>query len=275
MPQERRKIELLIREVYKTQPNRRVFVDGGLHKGYHRNFAAMHFSDRIIGIEASPAIFIDFVKQKTGNYVEQVSGAEKKADKTLEIVAAPENPNYFFAGYQQVGGTFNIPNPSKDLHIRSWWNVGAKLGPEKVTINVSSISRMDAFPKLTIQMAMLLLRTQGGFDRTLIATFGEMTAPIWAEAERLRERVSELEGHAIFVGERHLAGPARHGGTQIMRLVALVLTEGQAEAAQLLRELVAQAEKDDPAVRHAIAVLDFFANNEARSARVTTERKAS
>lgn len=96
------KIELLIREVYKKQPNRRVFIDGGLHKGYHSNFAARHFSDRIIGIEASPAIFIDFIKQKTSAAkqageceifpVNAALGCRAKQGDTAQFFYSPTHP---------------------------------------------------------------------------------------------------------------------------------------------------------------------------------------
>ncbi len=81
------------------------------------------------------------------NYVEIVPGAERREGTGLEITAAAgENPNYFFAGYQQVGDKYNVPNSSPDLHLGSWRaaagalrDVGAK------ALNANPESKVDAF----------------------------------------------------------------------------------------------------------------------------------
>ncbi len=88
------------------------------------------------------------------NYVEQVQGASLTEEGTLVIQEGAENPNYFFESYQQVGDVYNIPNPSRDLHIRSWRNVSALLSKGAATYNISTNSRMDAFPIVTLNEAL-------------------------------------------------------------------------------------------------------------------------
>ncbi|MGY0797596.1 glycosyltransferase [Lysobacter sp. A286] len=87
------------------------------------------------------------------NYVERVEGAESGDAKNRLVITADvnHNPNYFFDGYQQKGDEFNIPNPSKDLHVRSWRNANAaiieqksRLGDVKV-FNLNIDSRVDCF----------------------------------------------------------------------------------------------------------------------------------
>lgn len=95
-----------------------------------------------------------FVAGVDCNYVEKVQGAETTQEGTLKIKARAENPNYFFNGYQQVGDAYNVPNPSKDLHIRSWRNVAQLLDPDLLVLNVSAVSRMDAFEKSSLQGAL-------------------------------------------------------------------------------------------------------------------------
>lgn len=81
------------------------------------------------------------------NYVELVPGAERREGTALEITAAAgENPNYFFAGYQQVGDKYNVPNSSPDLHIESWRAAAIALRDFGVTaLNANLQSRIDAF----------------------------------------------------------------------------------------------------------------------------------
>lgn len=81
------------------------------------------------------------------NYVELVPGAERREGTALEITAAAgENPNYFFAGYQQVGDKYNVPNSSPDLHIESWRAAAVALQDFGVTaLNANLESRVDAF----------------------------------------------------------------------------------------------------------------------------------
>ena len=94
-----------------------------------------------------------FVAGVDCNYVEKIEGAEATKAGTLQITNDGDNPNYFFKDYQRVGDAYNIPNPSKDLHIRSWRNVGAYLHGDVKIFNVSAASRMDAFPKISLEEA--------------------------------------------------------------------------------------------------------------------------
>lgn len=102
-----------------------------------------------------------FVAGVDCNYVEKIDGAETTESGTLKITNDSDNPNYFFKDYQRVGDAYNIPNPSKDLHIRSWRNVGKYLHDSAKVFNVSAVSRMDAFPKLSLDEAF----SQFGFKK--------------------------------------------------------------------------------------------------------------
>lgn len=82
------------------------------------------------------------------NYVAEVQGSKRAEGYVLEMAETPkENPNYFFAGYQAAGDKYNLPNPSPDLHVRSWRTVAPFLKENGMKIwNCSPISRVDAFP---------------------------------------------------------------------------------------------------------------------------------
>ncbi len=112
------------------------------------------------------------------NYVEKVDGAVKDSNNILEI--ATEDPqtnvNYFFDSYQQVGDKFNIPNPSKDLHIRSWRNVASRLDTRHIVVNVSEVSRMDAFPKQHLDSALERFTQQGKFSPALLPAHAIVSA---------------------------------------------------------------------------------------------------
>jgi hypothetical protein len=79
------------------------------------------------------------------DYVEVVSTAENRDGNVLEIVKDGDDSNYFFDGYQKTGDQYNIPNPAKDLHIRSWRNIAKKIKNSRV-INANTKSKVDAFP---------------------------------------------------------------------------------------------------------------------------------
>lgn len=96
------KIERLIRTFYRTQPRRSVFIDGGAHNGYHTNFAARHFSGRVIGVEASPVIYVELVKQKMKAAVNAneceifpinaALGCREKQGDTAQFFYSPTHP---------------------------------------------------------------------------------------------------------------------------------------------------------------------------------------
>lgn len=79
------------------------------------------------------------------DYVEKVSTAESRDGNILEIIKDGDDSNYFFDGYQKAGDQYNIPNPAKDLHIRSWRNIAEKIKTSRV-INANTQSKVDAFP---------------------------------------------------------------------------------------------------------------------------------
>ncbi|HML91678.1 hypothetical protein [Methyloceanibacter sp.] len=80
------------------------------------------------------------------NYVEIIPEAKRGGGIELEIVKAPEeNPNYFFADYQQPGDKFNIPNPNRAIHLHSWREVAVRLDPSTRILNANPVSKVDAF----------------------------------------------------------------------------------------------------------------------------------
>ena len=80
------------------------------------------------------------------DYTEQIEGAKTGEGNELVIVKDSENPNYFFDGYQRVGDKYNVPNPNKDLHVRSWRNIADVVRPKGLTIlNANLLSKVDAF----------------------------------------------------------------------------------------------------------------------------------
>ncbi len=96
------KIERLIRAFYKSQTRRSIFIDGGAHNGYHTNFAAKHYSDRVIAVEASPVIFVELVKQirqnppKPGQCevfpINAALGARATQGDTAQFFYSPSHP---------------------------------------------------------------------------------------------------------------------------------------------------------------------------------------
>ncbi len=80
-------------------------------------------------------------------YQEHVPGAELREDGTLEITGdMSENPNYFFAGYQQPGDRYNIPNPEPGLHHRAWQAVADALPAQIDVFNLNPKSALTIFP---------------------------------------------------------------------------------------------------------------------------------
>jgi len=79
------------------------------------------------------------------DYVEIVSTAKTREENILEIVKDGDDSNYFFDGYQRAGDKYNLPNPGKDLHIRSWRNVAEHIKYARI-INANLKSKVDAFP---------------------------------------------------------------------------------------------------------------------------------
>lgn len=88
-------------------------------------------------------------------YVEQLDESEIQADGTLAIEQAPtDNPNYFFAGYQQAGDRYNIPNPNPGLHGRAWQAVKAALPPQVDVVNLNPDSELTDFPFGSLEDAL-------------------------------------------------------------------------------------------------------------------------
>lgn len=92
------------------------------------------------------------------NYVEIIKGASKTENNELIIDQNIEdNPNYFFATYQQKGDSYNIPNPNPGLHERAWKHAyeALKANCSRVNdfeiMNTNSQSQVSYFPHIDIE----------------------------------------------------------------------------------------------------------------------------
>ncbi len=89
-------------------------------------------------------------------YVEILPEVEQLQGTELELRATPAaNPNYFFAGYQQKGDRYNVPNPTPDLHLRAW-RAAAKAvdGLGLSVVNCNPASALDCFPVMAWEDAL-------------------------------------------------------------------------------------------------------------------------
>ena len=82
------------------------------------------------------------------NYVEILPAAKLGHGTQLEIVEGiQQNPNYFFDDYQQVGDKYNIPNPTRPIHLDSWREIAERLIDTECKVwNGNPASKVDAFP---------------------------------------------------------------------------------------------------------------------------------
>lgn len=113
------------------------------------------------------------------NYVERINGIADgdKKNKLVVVADVKNNPNYFFDSYQRPGDEYNVPNPSKDLHVRSWRNCAValatqrdRIGPVRV-INLNQQSKVDCFENGSVPRALQVIDTIAlslakGFART-------------------------------------------------------------------------------------------------------------
>ena len=93
-----------------------------------------------------------------GNYVEQVQGSELKDNIVMEIVSDGHNPNYFFDEYQQVGDKYLKPNPTEDMHTRSWLRIKRRFPKDVLVVNCNKSSLVDAFPRVDLETARKSLK---------------------------------------------------------------------------------------------------------------------
>ncbi|NER01932.1 MAG: hypothetical protein F6K17_04405 [Okeania sp. SIO3C4] len=91
------------------------------------------------------------------NYVEFIPQAKSLEGTMLEVTENPDdNPNYFFAGYQQKGDRYNIPNPNPGLHFRSWVALQKHITTTSAKIfNCNPSSKLDIFPLVDLEDVLL------------------------------------------------------------------------------------------------------------------------
>jgi hypothetical protein len=104
------------------------------------------------------------------NYVEVVDGAKKdnNCHKLIMEKTPQSNPNYWFADYQQKGDKFNRPNLTKS-QIPAWNNLSMTLqhlGIKCAIWNCSPITKLEAFPKASLEEAMTTLESTKVTDIT-------------------------------------------------------------------------------------------------------------
>jgi hypothetical protein len=97
------------------------------------------------------------------NYVEVVDGAKKdNSYHKLVMERTPDqNPNYWFADYQQKGDKFNRPNLTKS-QIPAWNNLSMTLQNLSIhceIYNCSPITQLDAFPKMSLAESLKRLES--------------------------------------------------------------------------------------------------------------------
>ena len=80
------------------------------------------------------------------NYVERVAGSEATSGIELKITKQEANPNYFFDDYQKVGDRYNLPNPSRNIHLATWREAATILASQGVdVISANLLSKVDCF----------------------------------------------------------------------------------------------------------------------------------
>lgn len=93
------------------------------------------------------------------NYTEIVDGAKQETTNKNRIVmekTPDQNPNYWFADYQQSGDRFNLPN-LQGCQLPSWDRLHTTLSTLHINaevINCSPISQIDVFKKMDLDAAI-------------------------------------------------------------------------------------------------------------------------
>ncbi|WP_425410215.1 hypothetical protein [Hyphococcus sp.] len=85
-------------------------------------------------------------------YTEMVPGARRRQGTQLEIVEEADNPNYFFKSYQQPGDRYNLPNPTRGLHVDAWREAALNLKNAGVKVyNANPDSAVRVFPYIDLK----------------------------------------------------------------------------------------------------------------------------
>jgi glycosyltransferase involved in cell wall biosynthesis len=145
------------------------------------------------------------------NYVERVAGVVDggQQNKLIVVDEITSNPNYFFESYQQPGDEFNVPNPSKDLHVRSWRNSAEtirnqqqRLGAVRV-VNLNEASRVDCFENGRWESAIdAVSKKVGNIARDLSRTF----LPHPSSSRALTNEIQLAVQRAVVRRERNSVG---------------------------------------------------------------------
>lgn len=160
------------------------------------------------------------------NYVERVTGTTDGDSKNKLVVKdhIENNPNYFFDGYQQKGDQFNLPNPSKDLHVRSWRNASAAIRQrardlgEIAIVNLNGESRVDCFANESWRTALQdMHRYAVDLGRSL---FCDLSMP-----PDVRARASTDVADAIFFAVTGNKGSLHQANVTISHREAIGLTK--------------------------------------------------
>jgi len=89
------------------------------------------------------------------NYINHVKGSKLVNGKLVITETPTKNPNYWFDNYQEKGDIYNVPN-TNTWHIPAWKKIATYIKNRDIqVINCSSISKIDCFPKSTLDNELL------------------------------------------------------------------------------------------------------------------------
>ena len=130
--------------------------------GSHTCGWAAHLGYRdilLLGIDSS---YINYIKE--ARPIDLTPPANDNIAAVLEITEdPPQNPNYFFDGYQRKGDLYHVPNsqsdPARATHLVAWQNIRQALANNDVlVVNANPASQVEVFPKAPFPDATRLLQ---------------------------------------------------------------------------------------------------------------------
>jgi len=90
------------------------------------------------------------------NYVEFVDGCVRDGPGLKMEKTPDENPNYWFADYQQEGDEYNVPR-GLDLHLPTWNYFAYRAIWNNIeVVNCSPVSNLNCFKKMSLEEALAL-----------------------------------------------------------------------------------------------------------------------
>ena len=145
------------------------------------------------------------------DYVEIIDEAVLQDDGALSITSeVSENPNYFFAGYQQEGDRYNVPNPDSGLHQASWEAAREALPDVVDVFNLNPSSALKVFDFMGFDDAVKEAQVT---QRSIVRAFDPPARPLGSSGyligpfERKQATFSESDAiHAYIASMRSSPG---------------------------------------------------------------------